>query len=113
MVVLSHSKPFLCNIWNNIDDTLRAAVVVDRVASGSSIRAWDVNQDLITDQDRRHKLLRDFVAGENVNTREVATSLRPTMEAFCASLSTSYAPGKMLGNSEGFVSNVPAGRPKF
>lgn len=93
VVVLSHSKPFLCQIWESTDDTLRAAFTFDRAQSGSTIRPWDVNQDLISEHDRRHKLLRDYIAGQPVDRREAAEALRPTLHrapclgrfAICAS----------------------------
>jgi len=102
VIALSHSKPFLCALWQKIDDTLRAAIVVERAASGSEIRAWDINQDLITDHDRRHELLRNFVAGANVDKREVATELRPTLEAFLrVAFPKDYTPGLLLGQFKG------------
>jgi wobble nucleotide-excising tRNase len=98
VVVLSHSKPFLCGLWQAADPTLRSAFTFDRAPVGSTICAWDVNQDLITDHDRRHKLLRDFVAGANVNKREVAHALRPTLEAFFrVARPENFPPGTLLG----------------
>ena len=98
VIVLSHSKPFLCNIWKDIDPTLRSAFTFDRAQVGSTIRTWDVNQDLITDHDRRHKLIRDYIAGEQVNRREVAHELRPGLEAFLrVAYPENFPPGTMLG----------------
>jgi AAA domain len=97
-IVLSHSKPFLCGIWEGTDTTLRSAFMFDRAPVGSTIRTWDVNQDLITDHDRRHKLLRDYVAGQPVNRREVAQELRPTLEAFFrVAYPENFTPGTLLG----------------
>jgi hypothetical protein len=63
----------------------------------STIRA-DVNQDVITDHDRRHKLLRDYVAGEQVNRHEVAQALGPTLEAFFrVAYPEIFPPGTLLG----------------
>jgi wobble nucleotide-excising tRNase len=103
VVVLSHSKPFLCGVWDGTDSTLRAAFICDRAQNGSTIRAWDVNQDLITDHDRRHALLRDNVAGRNVNRREVAQALRPTLEAFLrVAYPEHFLPGTLLGPFAGY-----------
>jgi hypothetical protein len=78
---------------------------------GSTIRTWDVNQDLVTDHDRRHKLLRDFVVGENVNKREVAQALRPTLEAFFRVAQPEYfPPGTLLGPFRGLCEQR-VGRP--
>jgi len=98
IVVLSHSKPFLCALWEGIDPTLRSAFTVERAASGSTLRAWDVNQDLITDHDRRHALLRDYVNAAAGDRREVAEALRPTLEAFMrVAYPRHFPPGSLLG----------------
>ena len=41
---------------------MRAALQIARDSVGSTIRIWDVNQDCVTEHDRRHELLRDYVA---------------------------------------------------
>jgi wobble nucleotide-excising tRNase len=98
VIVLSHNKPFLCNIWDGTDTTLRSAFMFDRAQVGSTIRGWDVNQDLITDHDRRHKLVRDYISGEQVNRREVAEALRPMLEAFFrVAYPENFSPGTLLG----------------
>src|SRR3546814_2454956 len=82
VIVLSHNKQFLCRLWEGTDPTLRAALEVARDGAGSTIRAWDVSQDCITEHDRRHALLRQHVAGAAPNNRLVAVALRPVIEAF-------------------------------
>src|SRR3546814_5146793 len=76
VIVLSHNKQFLCRLWEGTDPTLRAALEVARDGAGSTIRAWDVSQDCITEHDRRHALLRQHVAGAAPNNRLVAVALR-------------------------------------
>jgi wobble nucleotide-excising tRNase len=51
VVVLSHSKPFLCAIWQEADKTSRAALKIIRSGTGSVLDTWDVNQDSITEHD--------------------------------------------------------------
>ncbi|MHC2246108.1 AAA family ATPase [Bradyrhizobium elkanii] len=102
VVVLSHSKPFLCALWEGTDPTLRSAFMFDRAISGSTLRAWDVNQDLITDHDRRHALLRNFVDAAQGERREVAEALRPTLEAFMrVAYPQHFTPGTLLGPFRG------------
>src|SRR3546814_4063741 len=72
VIVLSHNKQFLCRLWEGTDPTLRAALEVARDGAGSTIRAWDVSQDCITEHDRRHALLRQHVAGAAPNHRLVS-----------------------------------------
>ena len=52
VIVLSHKKSFLCQTWEGTDRTLRAALLVQRDATGSSIASWDVREDSVTEHDR-------------------------------------------------------------
>ena len=102
VVVLSHSKPFLCALWEGTDPTLRSTFTFARAAHGSTLRAWDINQDLITDHDRRHALLRDYIHAAQGDRREVAEALRPTLEAFMRVAYPQYVtPGFLLGPFRG------------
>jgi wobble nucleotide-excising tRNase len=102
VVVLSHNKPFLCNIWEGTDNTLRGAIEFVRDGDGSTIRVWDVNRDMITEHDRRHALLREYLNGATPNEREVAQSLRPIIEAFLrVAYPENYPAGTLLGQFRG------------
>jgi wobble nucleotide-excising tRNase len=102
VIVLSHNKPFLCNIWEGTDDTLRASLEVARDGLGSTIRGWDVKRDMITEHDRRHVLLREYQTGASADGREVAQALRPIIEAFLRVAYPAYfPPGAMLGPFRG------------
>src|SRR3546814_14890128 len=71
---------------------------VARDGAGSTIRAWDVSQDCITEHDRRHALLRQHVAGAAPNNRLVAVALRPVIEAFLrVAYPEHFPPGTLLG----------------
>jgi wobble nucleotide-excising tRNase len=83
MIVLSHSKPFLCGLWEGADKYTRTAIRIDRDTTGSTLAAWDVNQDCITEHDRRHNLVREYMrTGNPTNERAVAQALRPILESF-------------------------------
>jgi wobble nucleotide-excising tRNase len=98
LFVLSHNKPFLCNLWDGTDSTLRLAIEFARDGEGTTIRAWDVSRDMITEHDRRHALLRDYVQAATPNNREVAQALRPVIEAFLRVAYPAYfPPGSLLG----------------
>jgi len=98
VIVLSHSKPFLCSIWEGANQTLRAALQVTRDTVGSTINEWDVNQDCVTEHDRRHTLLREYMHNNTGNTREVAHAIRPSLEAFMrVACPEHFPPGTMLG----------------
>ena len=98
VIVLSHSKAFLCRIWESADPTMRAALEVSRDGVGSTLRAWDVNQDCIAEHDRRHAMLREYVATNTPNNREVASAIRPLLEAFVrVAYPEHFSPGTLLG----------------
>jgi wobble nucleotide-excising tRNase len=98
VIVLSHSKPFLCRIWESADPTVRAALEVSRDGPGSTLRAWDVNRDCVTEHDRRHAMLREYVVTSTPNNREVARAIRPLLEAFVrVAYPEHFPPGTLLG----------------
>ena len=98
LIVLSHSKPFLCRIWEGADRAGRAALEVSRDGDGSTLRPWDVNQDSVTEHDRRHAALRQYLEASTPNNRDVAAALRPVLEAFVrVSYPEHFRPGATLG----------------
>jgi wobble nucleotide-excising tRNase len=98
VIVLSHNKPFLCRLWEGADSALRAALEVFREGVGSTLRAWDVAQDSITEHDRRHARLREFLASSSGDKQEVARSIRPHLEAFLrVACPEHFEPGALLG----------------
>lgn len=96
--VLSHNKPFLCNVWEGMDPNRRATLEMARDGQGSTIRAWDVSRDCVTEHDKRHELLTEYVASNTQNSREVATAIRPHLEAFLrVAFPAEFPPGRLLG----------------
>jgi wobble nucleotide-excising tRNase len=102
VIVLSHSKHFLCRIWEGTDTTLRVALQVTRDGSGSTIGNWDVQRDSITEHDKRHALFRQYMNGGVADNREVAREIRPMLEAFLRVACPEYfPPGTLLGPFRG------------
>ena len=98
VIVLSHNKPLLCRIWEGTAHTIRAALQVARDGAGSTMRSWDVDQDCVTEHDRRHAMLREYLVGGTPNNREVARAIRPLLEAFLRVACPEYfPPGTLLG----------------
>jgi hypothetical protein len=97
--VLSHSKPFLCDLWVNADKANRSAIQITRIGQSSSVETWNVHQDCITNNDRNHDLIDGYiVAGDTDKARQVATALRPVLEAFMrVAYSRYFPPGTLLG----------------
>ena len=99
VIVLSHSKPFLCSLWEKANKSTPAAICIKRVADGSQIGVWDVQNDSISDHDKRHERIRDYIRQADPNKeREVASDLRPTLEAFIrVAYPEHFLPGGRLG----------------
>lgn len=99
VVVLSHSKPFLCTVWEGADLATSVAIKVVRDGNGSTMEPWNVDRDCVTEHDRRHEALREYVRNGGQNEQDIARSLRPMMEAFLRVAYPEYfPPGSMLGN---------------
>jgi wobble nucleotide-excising tRNase len=99
VIVLSHSKPLLCSIWEHTDQAQCAPLQVRRTPD-STIQPWDVNNAAITEYDRRHRLLRDYIAGivAPADVRRVAEALRPVVEGYLrVSCPEHCPPGTLLG----------------
>jgi wobble nucleotide-excising tRNase len=99
LIVLSHSKPFLCQLWEGVDKSVaREAIEIGRSGSGSSLRGWSVHHDLITPHDKRHALLRSYIDSSVPDNRPVAEALRYVLERFVrVAYPDHFAPGDMLG----------------
>lgn len=99
LIVLSHSKPFLCTLWQGADTTHRAAIKITRDGWGSTLAVWDVNQDCITEHDRRHALVVSYIQRQQgLDERSVATALRPILESFMrVAYPHDFPPGALLG----------------
>ena len=98
-IVLSHSKPFLCHLWQGADSDTRSAMKIVRSNPGSTLAEWDVNQDSITEHDRRHAMVREYIEDPNAaDERAVAAALRPILEVFArVAYPRWYPPGFLLG----------------
>jgi len=99
VIVLSHSKPFLCSLWEQSDRNLSTALRINRAVVGSEISVWDVRNDSISEHDKRHELVRGYLrAADPNNERQVAIALRPILEAFVRVAYPEYfPPGTLLG----------------
>ncbi len=101
IIILSHSKPFLCQAWDSSDSTQRVALQVRRDGpTSSTIDAWNVDADLVTEYDRRHEKLRNYLQnGYAGNLRDIGVDIRPMLEHFCrVAYTANYPPGDLLGN---------------
>ena len=99
IIVMSHSKAFLCALWEGADSLTRSAVKIARDGTGSTLAVWNVRDDCITQHDKRHaKVAAYILAGNAAEEREVATALRPILEAFMrVAYPEEFQPGALLG----------------
>lgn len=100
VIVLSHSKSFLCTIWQDADRNNRSSMKIVRDGQGSTFSDWDVRNDSVTEHDRRHEKVMLYIQTSDQNVeREVAEALRPILEAFLrVAYPGVFQPGGLLGN---------------
>jgi len=99
VIVLSHSKPFLCSIWESLSAEERSAIEVSRIAQGSTLGPWGVTSEVITAHDRRAQRLSDYADSGTGELRDVARDMRPHLEGFLrVACSVAFPPGTRLGN---------------
>jgi wobble nucleotide-excising tRNase len=99
MIVLSHSKPFLLSLWKDGPKNDHAAIRITRAQVGSGLDVWNVNQDSITEHDRRYERVASYLLAADLDQeRTVAMDLRPMLEAFVrVAYPREFIPGSMLG----------------
>jgi wobble nucleotide-excising tRNase len=99
IIVLSHSKPFLCAMWEGADRQARSALRINRDGMGSALAEWDVRQDCITEHDKNYTLVSGYIDAANALTeRSVAQALRPILEAYVrVAYPVLFQPGSLLG----------------
>ena len=99
VIVLSHSKRFLCALWEEAPKQERSACQLTHLGDGSTFAPWDVNDDLITEHDRRYELVDNYIRdGSSVPEREAAVALRYILETFArVAYPRLCPPGTLLG----------------
>lgn len=99
VIVLSHNKNLLCNIWENADKNNRVALEVRRADSSVTLASWDVHRDCITEHDKRHDLLKQYcISQDPVKQRQVVQLIRPHIEKFLRTAYPEYFPaGTLIG----------------
>lgn len=113
VIVLSHSKSFLCALWEGTNIALRSSLRINRDGAGSTLAAWDVNQDCITEHDRRYGLVNGYLDAANpAIEREVAQALRPILEQYLrVSFPHLFLPGSLIGRFLNDVCRPRLGQP--
>lgn len=101
VIVLSHNKTFLCRVWEKAGRSYhesRTAIKIARSGDGSSLRLWDVNDDLITEHDRTYRRLARYLETDEDDALEVAKALRTYLEHYLrVTCPGDFGPGEKLG----------------
>ena len=85
-------------MWEGLDGTNRASIELVRQGNGSTFRTWDVSRDSITEHDRRHRTLNQYLTDGSGESREIARSIRPHIEAYLrVARPGAFPPGTLLG----------------
>jgi wobble nucleotide-excising tRNase len=112
VIVLSHSKSFLCAIWRNANRQACAPLIVVEATPGSTISSWAIADDSVTEYDRQHQRLREYQPGDAVRSRLVAQDLRHILEGFLRRCCPAhFLPGDVLGDLRRRIRDQPAGSP--
>ena len=101
LIVLSHSKPFLCELHRVIDREECAAITIIRDQAGSTFSDWNVTADAQTLHDIRHEQLKRYLVNgpAGLNGEEMAKSIRHHLEAYLRIAHPDTFPvGSLLGN---------------
>lgn len=100
VIVLSHSKPFLAQLWDGAPSNSRQALRIGRgPGSTSVIDAWDVTADMVDEHDKRVEEAQAYLIQSNPAVeRDVAESLRPMLERYVrVAFPANFPPGGKLG----------------
>lgn len=103
-IVLSHSKHFLCDIWNDLDRKHECATL-EITANGSNrnestIQHWDASRVSLTEHDHRFDLLQKYADsnGTQGDLQEVGAAIRFYLEGYLrAACPSQFPPGKSIG----------------
>ena len=100
VIVLSHSKPFLCRVWDHADKSNATALQILRGEERSTISSWDVNEESLTEHDRRHKAFQNFLKSSSADLRQIAQDIRHHLEGYLRVVSPAeFPPGQFLSKS--------------
>ena len=98
VIVLSHNRRFLCDVWSGADRIECLSLEIAQNGAKSTIRTWDVTKDAITEHDQRHLLLQRYAFNQSGIKKEVAAAIRLHLEGFLrVACPGNFPPGKLLG----------------
>ena len=98
VIVMSHSQAILACLWERVDKQHTSTMQIRNAGQETSkFEVWDAKAAALTEYDRLHKLLREYIHESRGNPQMVAPALRIVLEAFLRVVFVEHlSPGKML-----------------
>ncbi|QDV07303.1 hypothetical protein Poly30_28260 [Planctomycetes bacterium Poly30] len=83
VIVLSHARPFLCQLWDRADKGATATIELRDVDTDSStLQPWDAEAAAVTEYDRLYKTVSEYAECSQGDSQVVAPSLRKLLEGY-------------------------------
>lgn len=81
VIVLSHNKQFLSQVWKAVGPEECTSLRIDHHDTGSVIRDWGMNLESNAEQMQWQRLLEDYARNKNGDPKDVADAIRKYLEA--------------------------------
>ena len=98
VIVLSHSRPLLCQLWDRADkDHTSTMQIRDAGQEASRFEPWNAEAAALTEYDSLHKCVRVYSSNSTGDPEKVAPALRLVLEGFLrVAFVEHFPPGKIL-----------------
>ena len=90
LIILSHKKGFLSNIWRGVDKKQCQSLTVVHSGNGSNICDWDISLAFNAVQAQRQRLLETYAKDKTGDRQKVIEAIRPYLEAILEILCASH-----------------------
>ena len=81
MIVLSHNKQFLGQVWKEVGPEKCLSLRIDHHDTGSVIKDWGMNLESNAEQAQQQRLLEEYAKNKNRDPKKVAEAIRNYLEA--------------------------------
>lgn len=100
LIVLSHTRSLLCQLWEKADKNRTATLEIGNDGPDrSTLEPWDIEAAAVTEFDRLHRVVRDYAEDAQGDPQKVAPALRILLEHFLrVAFVAHFEPGAQLGN---------------
>jgi wobble nucleotide-excising tRNase len=100
LILLSHSRSILCQLWERADKGQTASLEIrDCGLDRSTLDPWDVEAAAVTEFDRLHRAVRHYAEQSQGDPQKVAPALRILLESFLrVAFLAHFPPGSQLGD---------------